>query len=233
MSVHAEEKVVLPRFDPRKVPVTRVDHHLPALDEESLDVSAVLRRCARQLEWKPEWVTEPRMVDRPSTPAAVLVPLVQQTGGLHVLLTQRAGHLNSHAGQIAFPGGKIDAVDADAVQAALREAQEEVGLAPASVRVLTQLPTYHTGSGFVIEPVLGLIQQLEPLQPNPDEVDEAFLVPLAYLMNPAHHRHHEVLWQGQLRHWLSMPYFDGAQERFIWGATAAMLRNLYHFFGAR
>ena len=151
---------------------------------------------------------------------------------LTVLLTQRGGSLSSHAGQVAFPGGKADAQDADAVATALREADEEIGLAPARVEVLGCLPTYTTGSGFVVTPVVGLVNELGGWRPNAGEVERIFEVPLDFLMNPANHRLHRGPWAGQVREWWSMPYNDGQTEHFIWGATAGMLRNLYRFLQA-
>jgi len=164
-------------------------------------------------------------------PAAVLLPIVLRPEPT-VLLTLRAQHLSTHSGQIAFPGGKVDDTDADAVAAALREAQEEIGLGAHFVEVLGQLPIYVTGSAFHVTPVVALISPDMVLRPNPFEVADVFEVPLAYLMNPAHHRHHRVDWQGVQREWLSMPYQDATTERFIWGATAGMLRNFYRFLQA-
>jgi 8-oxo-dGTP pyrophosphatase MutT (NUDIX family) len=149
--------------------------------------------------------------------------------GLTVLLTQRTAHLNSHSGQIAFPGGKVDPDDRDVAHTALREAQEEVGLDPRHVEVLAVLPEYATGSGFIVTPVLALVSPQATLVPNPHEVADVFEVPLEFLMNPAHHRHHVIEWAGQKRQWMSMPYVHDDRERFIWGATAAMLRNLYGY----
>lgn len=164
----------------------------------------------------------------------MLVPLVQRAPGLSVLLTQRTTHLPTHAGQIAFPGGKVDDEDACAQATALRETHEEVGLHPRHVEVIGELPVYTTGSGFHITPVVALVLPPFELQPNPDEVDAVFEVPLAFLMNPANHRRHAFEWQGQERRWFSMLYHEamphaGALERLIWGATAGMLRNLYKF----
>jgi 8-oxo-dGTP pyrophosphatase MutT (NUDIX family) len=146
-----------------------------------------------------------------------------------VLLTERTQHLSSHSGQIAFPGGKADGEDADAVATALREAQEEVGLAPGFVRVLGTMPIYTTGSAYWVTPVVALVDPGFALAPNRHEVADVFEVPLDFLMNPANHRRHRVPWNGVEREWLSMPYQDGAVERFIWGATAGMLRNLYRY----
>jgi 8-oxo-dGTP pyrophosphatase MutT (NUDIX family) len=114
----------------------------------------------------------------------------------------------------------------------MREAQEEIGLYPSTVEVLGQLPEYITGSVFHVTPVVALVRPELTLLPNPNEVADVFEVPLAFLMNPANHRHHQVQWQGVQREWLSMPYQDGLTERFIWGATAGMLRNFYRFLSA-
>jgi 8-oxo-dGTP pyrophosphatase MutT (NUDIX family) len=126
----------------------------------------------------------------------------------------------------------VDRNDGSAQRAALREAEEEVGLMPSAVEVLGCLPRYLTGTMFSVTPVLGLVQPGVALRPSPDEVSDVFEVPLAFLMNPANHRWHEVEYQGALRQWLSMPYQDGEAERYIWGATAGMLRNLYAFLSA-
>lgn len=219
----------LPAFDPRLVPVTGIDAHLPAVPAQALTAAGIRARTGRDIAWTPEFSKEVRFSDRPPTLAAVLVPLVERQSGLTVLLTQRTAHLNSHSGQIAFPGGKVDPHDRDAAHTALREAQEEVGLDPVHAEVLGTLPEYATGSGFIVTPVLALVSPQAALEPNPHEVADVFEVPLAFLMNPAHHRHHEVEWAGQKRHWMSMPYVQDDSERFIWGATAAMLRNLYGY----
>jgi 8-oxo-dGTP pyrophosphatase MutT (NUDIX family) len=149
-----------------------------------------------------------------------------------VLLTQRPSHMSTHAGQIAFAGGKCDEGDLDAVATALREAHEEVGLEAQHVRVLGTLPEYVTGSAFFVTPVVALIAPSMVLQLNTHEVSDAFEVPLAFLMNPAHHRWHRYVFEGVTREWLSMPYHDGTQQRFVWGATAGMLRNFYRFLKA-
>ncbi len=164
-------------------------------------------------------------------PAAVLIAIVLRAQPT-VLLTQRTPYLSTHSGQIAFPGGKVDESDHDATAAALREAEEEVGLPTSHVEVLGQLPIYTTGSSFLITPVVALVRPGFELRPNAFEVAEVFEVPLAFLMNPANHRHHNVHWQGAERHWLSMPYLDAGVERFVWGATAGMLRNFYRFLSA-
>lgn len=217
-----------PSANPQQVPVLRVDTDLPAVALSALTPQALRRRFAAPPAWTPELVAEKKFLDRAPMPAAVLIPIVMHAQPT-VLLTQRTAHLSTHAGQIAFPGGKCDACDANAAAAAQREALEEVGLAADTIEVLGELPLYTTGSVFLVTPVVALVRPDFAVNINPHEVSEVFEVPLAYLMNPANHRHHEVMWQGVQRHWLSMPYHDGVHERFIWGATAGMLRNLYRF----
>lgn len=155
-------------------------------------------------------------------PAAVLVPILAHSSGPTVLLTVRSAHLPSHAGQIAFPGGKIDPTDADARAAALREASEEVGLASKRVDVMGYLDSYQTGTAFRIVPVVGLITPDVRLRAEPGEVDRIFEVPLAFLLDQANHQRHSRPFQGAERHFYAIPYGD----HYIWGATAGILRNL-------
>jgi 8-oxo-dGTP pyrophosphatase MutT (NUDIX family) len=161
----------------------------------------------------------------PSTalrPAAVLVPLVDRPEGMSVLLTQRTPHLTAHAGQISFPGGRIEEGDADAIEAALRETEEEVGLTREHVRVIGRLDTYVTGTGFEITPVVGIIRVPFPLVIDPFEVAEAFEVPLAFVVNPRNHRRTTREFEHRTRVFFVLPY----EGRNIWGATAGMLVNL-------
>lgn len=219
---------LLPSFNPREVPVLVRDGDRdlrPALAER-MTPEGLRSLFARPPAWTPELHREQKFMDRETAHAAVLLPLVMRER-LTLILTQRTAHLSTHSGQIAFPGGKVDAEDADPTATALREAHEEIGLSADRVEVLGSLPTYTTGSAFVITPVVGLVQPGLPLTPNPHEVDEVFEVPLAFLMDPAHHRRHAFEFEGVVREWYSMPYQDGASERFIWGATAGMLRNFY------
>lgn len=221
----------LPHFDPRHVLVAGVDSHLPAVARTSLQPAALRQRFSAPPLWQPEVRAEQGFVERAPMHASVLLPIVMREQPT-VLLTERTLHLADHSGQIAFPGGKADEVDADATATALREAQEELGLEAAFVQVLGTLPHYVTGSAFIITPVVALVQTGFELIPNPGEVAAVFEVPLEFLMNPTHHRRHVFEWQGLRREWFSMPYQDGLQQRFIWGATAGMLRNLYRMLSA-
>ena len=155
--------------------------------------------------------------------AAVLVPVVMHDAAVTVLLTTRHASLRQHSGQIAFPGGKIDPDDASPLAAALREAEEEIGLGRESVTPLGYLDPYLTGTGFRVLPVVGLVVPPLHLAINPLEVNDAFEVPLGFLMDPRNHELHSREFAGRLRRFYAMP-FGG---RFIWGATAGMLRNLY------
>ena len=221
----------LPAFDPQQVPVFQVDAHLQAVPAQHLTAEALQARFANPPVWQPELVRERKFMDRAPAQAAVLLGLVMRDEPT-VLLTQRPAHMSTHAGQIAFAGGKCDASDADVAATALREAHEEVGLEAHHVQVLGTLPEYVTGSAFYVTPVVALISPAMTLQLNTYEVSDAFEVPLAYLMNPAHHHWHRYEFEGVTREWLSMPYQDGEQLRFVWGATAGMLRNFYRFLRA-
>ncbi len=156
------------------------------------------------------------------TPAAVLFPIVLRAEAPTVMLTQRTAHLRDHAGQISFPGGRIEPEDPSVLHAALREAEEEVGLAPEQVRVVGYLPEYRTSTGFSVTPVVGLVTPPFSVRPDPFEVAEVFEVPLSFLLDPANHQRHEVHWRGRLRQYYAMPYGD----YFIWGATAGMIVSL-------
>ena len=221
----------LPTFDPQQVPVFQVDTHLDAVPALQLTPAALQARFAHPPQWTPELVRERKFMDRAPAQAAVLLGIVMRDEPT-VLLTQRPSHMSTHAGQIAFAGGKCDEGDADVAATALREAHEEVGLEAHHVQVLGTLPEYVTGSAFYVTPVVALISPVMTLQLNTHEVSDAFEVPLAFLMNPAHHRWHRHAFEGVTREWLSMPYQDGEEMRFVWGATAGMLRNFYRFLSA-
>jgi 8-oxo-dGTP pyrophosphatase MutT (NUDIX family) len=160
--------------------------------------------------------------EQPIRPAAVLIPVVEHAQPT-VLLTQRAAHLNDHAGQISFPGGKIDATDASPLDAALREAEEEIGLSRQFIDPIGYLDLYATGFGFRILPTVARVKPGFRLRINEAEVDDAFEVPLAFLMNPANHQVHSKEFRGMARSYYAMPF----EERYIWGATAGILRVLY------
>jgi 8-oxo-dGTP pyrophosphatase MutT (NUDIX family) len=157
----------------------------------------------------------------PPRPAAVLVPVVLRPA-LTVLLTRRSHDMPSHPGQISFPGGKVEAGDGSALACALRESNEEIGLPPANVEPLGYLDSYRTGTGFQIVPVVALVRPGFPLSLDTREVAEVFEVPLRFLMDAANHRKDSREWRGRVRFSYAMPY----EERYIWGATAGMLKNM-------
>jgi 8-oxo-dGTP pyrophosphatase MutT (NUDIX family) len=160
--------------------------------------------------------------EQPIRPAAVLIAVVEHPQPT-VLLTQRSAHLNDHAGQISFPGGKIDPTDASPLDAALREAEEEVGLSRSFVDPIGYLDLYGTSFGFRILPTVARVKPGFDLRINQAEVDDAFEVPLSFLMDPANHQVHSKEFRGMERTYYAMPF----AERYIWGATAGILRVLY------
>jgi 8-oxo-dGTP pyrophosphatase MutT (NUDIX family) len=155
--------------------------------------------------------------------AAVLIGMRAGDAGSRIVLTQRTAHLRKHAGQVAFPGGAIDPEDGTPERAALREAQEEIGLDPALVEIVGRLPDYLTTTGFRIKPVLAVIAAEARFVVNPDEVDAVFEVPVSFLMNLDNHRPESRVWQGIERHYFSMEH-DG---RLIWGVTAGIIRMMH------
>ncbi|MDP2882409.1 MAG: CoA pyrophosphatase [Azonexus sp.] len=173
------------------------------------------------------FVQEEGVEDQPLIPAAVLFPIVLRDGGQMVLLTQRTAHLRDHAGQISFPGGRVEAEDLSPSHTALRETEEEIGLPRERIEILGFLPEYRTGTGFRVTPVVALVLPPFELQPDPFEVAEVFEVPLAFLLDPANHQQHSLHYRGALRNYFAMPYGD----YFIWGATAGMIRSLSERLG--
>ncbi len=167
-----------------------------------------------ELKALPDW--EPKA-------AAVLVPVIAHPDETTVLLTQRATGLRAHSGQIAFPGGRLDPDDASPLAAALREAEEEIGLAARYIRPLGYLDAYLSGTGYLVTPTVALVAPGAPLTLNPHEVVETIEVPLGFLMDPARHEIHSREWNGRLRRYYAIPFGD----RYIWGVTAGILRNLY------
>ena len=219
------------------MPVIGTDAHLAPVPAERLTAPSLRARFVAPPVWEPEIRGDGRMFEREPAHASVLVPLVERPGGMRLLLTRRTDHLRDHAGQVSFPGGRAEDSDADVVDTALREAEEEVGLARSHVEVIGMLPVYTTVTAFSVTPVVAIVRPGFALALDDFEVAEAFEVPLDFLMNPANHHRHQVEFAGATRQFLSMPW-DGVdalgvpRRYFIWGATAAMLRNFYRFLAA-
>jgi len=156
-------------------------------------------------------------------PAAVLIPIIDRPQGATILLTHRAAHLKDHAGQIAFPGGKMDTHETDPAQTAIREAREEIGLDQKYIDPIGYLEPYLSSTGYRIVPVIASIDPAHSLAIDPNEVQSIFEVPLSFLMDPTHHQTHRREWRGALRDYYAMPYM----HYYIWGVTAGIIRNLY------
>ena len=233
VTLPARRKPLGPGFDPASQPWEANPTGLRAVPPDRLTAMALRARFARPPAWTPEsaetWSTRFPGPETGLRLASVLVPLVMRASGLQVMLTQRTAHLHDHAGQVSFPGGRVEKSDASVIAAALREAQEETGLPPEKVEVIGQLPDYVTSTGYNIVPLVGLVQPDFDPEPNPFEVAEVFEVPLTFLMDPANHRVHRVALPHNGSHtYFSMPY----GKYFVWGATAGMLHNLYRFLDA-
>jgi 8-oxo-dGTP pyrophosphatase MutT (NUDIX family) len=224
-----------PGFDAQAIPIHQVCTDQKRVAPELLEPEALKVRLQSPPQWQPEITDENRHVIATDiiarrqaagkvTRAAVLIPLLLKEGGLSVLLTQRTNHLRDHAGQISFPGGRMDPEDQTPNDTALRESHEEIGLDPKRVEIIGHLPEYLTVSGYSVTPVVGLVQPQAEYVLDAFEVADVFEVPLEFLLDPANHQ--VRLWESEQggRRFYSMPY----ENRFIWGATAGMLRNLYH-----
>jgi len=233
---HSKLNVAAPLgFDAEAIPIHMQCSQDPKVSPRVLDPDQLRHRLQHPPQWQPEITDENRHVIAADiiarrqaagkiTQAAVLIPLLLHEGGLSVLLTQRTQHLHDHAGQISFPGGRMDPEDLTPEKTALRESQEEIGLNPANVEIIGHLPEYLTVSGYSVTPVVGLVQAQAEYVHDEFEVADIFEVPLSFLMDPANHQ--VRIWQSEqgMRRFYAMPYGN----RFIWGATAGMLRNLYH-----
>jgi len=216
-------------FDPTQLPLQPCPPPHTPVPAAHWQAAALHERFAQLRQWQPPEVIERAWQNQPLTPSAVLIPIVQRPVP-QVLLTQRASSLRNHSGQIAFAGGRVDAQDADAIACALREAYEEIGLEARHIEVIGTLPPYTTGTAFAVTPVVALVQPHYQLHINAQEVDCAFEIPLPHLLDPHKHYLQQFEANGQLRRWYAMPSCDEhGQSRFVWGASAGMLRNLYHF----
>jgi 8-oxo-dGTP pyrophosphatase MutT (NUDIX family) len=169
------------------------------------------------------WLEARDLKEEELRPAAVLVPLVERPEGLTVLLTKRTDHLYDHAGQISFPGGRVEPDDENAIATALRETEEEIGVGPEHIEIVGEIDTYMTGTGFSITPVVGFVSPDYTLQIDEFEVAEVFEVPLAFVMDPDNHERRSAVYKGVERHFYVLPY----EDRYIWGATAGMLVSLH------
>ena len=185
----------------------------------------VLQRLRESADPAPDvgWPCYVHPPEHRPTPAAVLVPLINRPTGVTVMLTQRTAHLNDHAGQISFPGGRVEEGDPSRAATALREAEEETGLSREAVQIIGRLPDYDIPTGFRVTPVVGWIEPPVSLHPDPFEVAELFEVPLTHFLDPTNHQRHSDEVNGRHRNFYAMPY----QQRHIWGATAGMLFSLY------
>jgi 8-oxo-dGTP pyrophosphatase MutT (NUDIX family) len=201
----------------------------PQLAEEDMTAAWLRRRFAMPPAYEPATEGDGWMHPRPGgfRSAAVLVPVIDRGDALTVLFTRRTAHLHDHAGQISFPGGRTEPGE-DALQTALRETEEEIGLARGRVHVLGELNCYTTVTGYCVTPVVGVVQPPFDLAPDDFEVAEVFEVPLAFLLDPTNHQRNQLVHDGVRRHYYAMPY----GPYYIWGATAGMLMNLYRFLTA-
>jgi len=221
-------------FDPESAPIDSLAGET-AVDPSNLNLTWIRHRFVAPPLWQPEKTDEHRFFsdDYDFKRASVLIALVQREQGLNVLFTRRTENLSQHAGQISFPGGRQELSDVSSIETALRETEEEIGLDRSLVEILGTLPDYLTITGYRVTLVVGAVQQLPWLHSDPDEVAEVFEVPLSFLMDGHVHQRRRIVVPDEEnqqihRTFYAMPY----QDYFIWGATAGMLRNLFHFLRA-
>lgn len=216
-------------IDPKRLPVDAIAGE-PALAAERLEVAWLRERLAHPPRWEPELPDDLRLRFPDLRRAAVLVPIVRRPAGLTVLLTQRTEHLTNHAGQVSFPGGRAEEDDSSPIETALRETEEEIGLTRRHVEIIGVLPDHVTASAYIVTPVVGLVTPPFDLTAESNEVADIFEVPLTFLMDGMNHQRmsFDLPDGGGRRSFYAMPY----ERFFIWGATAGMLRNLFHLLRA-
>lgn len=216
-------------LDPQRLPVDSIAGE-PALPAERLNAAWLRARLAHPSRWEPELPEDLRERFPELRRAAVLVPIVQRPDGLTMLLTMRTAHLSSHGGQVSFPGGRAEEGDSSMIETALRETEEEINLKREHIEIIGVLPDHVTASAYLVTPVIGLVTPPFELVAESNEVAEIFEVPLAFLMDGMHHQRMSFdLPDGSgRRSFYAMPY----ERFFIWGATAGMLRNLFHLLRA-
>ncbi|MDR0934630.1 MAG: CoA pyrophosphatase [Burkholderiaceae bacterium] len=219
------------KLDPATRPIDSVADE-PPVPPERLNTGWLRSRFANPREWQPEAMEEKPLPGGRNrwVPAAVLIPLVaRKEDDLWLMLTRRAAHLHDHAGQISFPGGRVDLTDSSRIETALREMEEEVGVEREQIEILGTLPQYRTGSGYSITPVVAIVRPPFAIRTDPMEVAEVFDVPFSWVMTGAHYQRRSVMLPDfGPRTFYTIPY----KHYMIWGATAGMLRNLFHFMRA-
>lgn len=216
-------------FDPLQLPIDSIANE-PALPQAYLDELWIRQRFLNNVAWHPEMQGDLGFNVKPWKAAAVLILIVMRESGPTILFTKRTANLREHAGQVSFPGGRVDPTDQHLVDTALRETEEETGIHRSDVDVIGQMPQYETRTGYTITPIVGIIKKPFIANINRTEVDEIFEVPLSFLMNGAHHQRR--IWVSPTDTVRKMVYTIPYERFFIWGATAGMLRNLFHFFRA-
>lgn len=220
-------------FDPKSQPVMPISA-LPKLPDECLNLDYIRSAFQRPVNWHVDSLfinsfMPNCVVGNSAREAAVLIPFVQRGNDVNILFTRRSDHLNDHAGQISFPGGRIELFDKSPVAAAVRETHEEIGVEQQYINVMGTQPTLLTTTDFLMTPIIGELLPGFNIKPDASEVAEVFEVPLQYLMDPESHRVHQLqIPSGHGRYYFSITW----QSHFIWGATAVLVRNFYHFLAA-